>query len=329
MKLFKNIYEYFLPPDNENDTIREIIDGIQEIDRNLNEEDDIYHDNSDDDYEDDDDEEYDEGVQDKNKSKNNNNIQKRGSYIVDHNDSDRNSDTDESGDFGGPPSEMRYYDNVHQSVEYNNNNLLKNTPENVNLNISEEFPNKVSFANDNEKPVKRIQYKKLSYNAVEKGIDKYYHSINHQMSSALDILATYLKGQKIIYMEAKHYCEEQLNKLMMPAIILSTTATVCSGVPYYTHYRSIVIAGLNAMIAFLISLVNYYKLDAASEAHKTSSHQYDKLQTSVEFTSGSVLLFKNTDPDTPENIIDENKYTSIDMKKELRNKLDNVEKKIS
>ena len=55
MKLFKNIYEYFLPPDNDNETIREIIDGIQEIDRNLNEEDDIYHDNSDDDYEDDED----------------------------------------------------------------------------------------------------------------------------------------------------------------------------------------------------------------------------------------------------------------------------------
>ena len=37
------------------------------------------------------------------------------------------------------------------------------------------------------------------------------------------------------------------------------------------------------------------KLDAASEAHKISSHQYDKLQSSVEFTSGSVLLFRYND----------------------------------
>ena len=53
MKLFKNIYEYFVPPYQDDNTIREIIDDIQKIDRNLNEEDDAYHDNSDDDYEDD------------------------------------------------------------------------------------------------------------------------------------------------------------------------------------------------------------------------------------------------------------------------------------
>jgi 4-hydroxy-tetrahydrodipicolinate synthase len=41
--------------------------------------------------------------------------------------------------------------------------------------------------------------------------------------------------------------------------------------------------------------VNYLKLDAASEAHKISSHQYDKLQSTMEFTSGSVLLFRNND----------------------------------
>ena len=35
-------------------------------------------------------------------------------------------------------------------------------------------------------------------------------------------------------------------------------------------------------------------MDAASEAHKTSSHQYDKLQTSIEFLSGTSLLFPST-----------------------------------
>ena len=35
------------------------------------------------------------------------------------------------------------------------------------------------------------------------------------------------------------------------------------------------------------------KLDAKSEAHKISAHQYDKLQSYVEFQSGQVLLFSN------------------------------------
>ena len=51
-----------------------------------------------------------------------------------------------------------------------------------------------------------------------------YFDINHKYSSALDILASYLKGQKIIYMESKHDSEQQLNRLMMPAILLSTCA---------------------------------------------------------------------------------------------------------
>jgi hypothetical protein len=79
----------------------------------------------------------------------------------------------------------------------------------------------------------------------------------------------------------------------MPAILLSTIATVLSSVvkPYW--WGTILISSVNGLIAFLLAVVNFLKLDAASEAHKISSHQYDKLQSSVEFMSGSVLLFKN------------------------------------
>jgi hypothetical protein len=50
------------------------------------------------------------------------------------------------------------------------------------------------------------------------------------------------------------------------------------------------IASVNALISFLLAIVNYLKLDARAEAYKTSAHQYDKIQTTVEFTSGSILL---------------------------------------
>jgi len=138
-------------------------------------------------------------------------------------------------------------------------------------------------------------YKKLSYTQVEKSIDKYYTNMNEKYSSAFDILASYLKGHKIIYMEAKMFCEDRLNVLMMPAILLSTAATVISAVVQNMSWGAFLLSGINAFIAFLLALVNYFKLDAASEAHKISAHQYDKLQSSVEFTSGSVLLFRNFD----------------------------------
>ena len=135
-------------------------------------------------------------------------------------------------------------------------------------------------------------YKKLTYEDVERKMNKHYFDMNHQYSSALDILASYLRGQKIIYMESKYYCDQRLNLLMMPAIFLSSAATVLAIVIKQEYYwGGLLVSVVNAIIAFLLALVNYFKLDAVAEAHKISSHQYDKLQTTVEFMSGSILLF--------------------------------------
>jgi len=154
----------------------------------------------------------------------------------------------------------------------------------------------------NEKQL--ITYKKMTYKEVEKEILNNYFSDKEYHSSALDILATYLKGQKLIYMESKYYCERRLNMLMMPAILLSTAATVLSAIIDNYTWGAFLIAGVNGLIAFLLAVVNYLKLDAVSEAHKISSHQYDKLQTSIEFLSGKTLLF-GTDSDAIQKRLEE------------------------
>jgi len=158
----------------------------------------------------------------------------------------------------------------------------------------------------------QITYTKVTYKQVEKEIFDDYFGEKEYHSSALDILATYLRGQKLIYMESKTYCESRLNYLMMPAILLSTAATVLSSILKDYIWGAYLIAGLNGIIAFLLAVVNYLKLDATSEAHKISSHQYDKLQTSIEFLSGATLLF-NKDKDS----------------KTIQEKLDETEKKIN
>jgi hypothetical protein len=164
----------------------------------------------------------------------------------------------------------------------------------------------------------KLTVDKYTFKQVEDDIKENYFEENHQYSSSLDILASYLKGQKLIYMESKAYCEGELNKLMMPAIVLSTSATVLSTIIKDFTWGVYFIASVNGVIAFLLALVNYFKLDAASEAHKTSSHQYDKLQTSIEFLSGKSLLF----PDT----IAKKGQTTIE--EVISEKISDVEKKI-
>ena len=166
--------------------------------------------------------------------------------------------------------------------------------------------------------------KKLSYRDVEKIFNDQYSSESQDFSSSFDVLASYLKGHKIIYMESTDYCELNLHKLMMPSIILSTTATVLSSVVNKFNWGPVLLASVNATIAFLLALVNYFKLDAASQAHKISAHQYDKLQSSVEFTSGSILLFSSTSTKTNKDL--NSLVTKMDL--ELIKKLNDVEKKI-
>ena len=134
-------------------------------------------------------------------------------------------------------------------------------------------------------------YKKFTYKQIQEEITNNYFDSRTGWSSALDIIGTYLRGQKLIYMESKSYCENKLNRLMMPSIFLSTAATVLSAIVKDFYWGAYLIAGVNGIIAFLLALVNYLKLDAASEAHKITAHQYDKLQTKIEFLSGQTLLF--------------------------------------
>ena len=183
---------------------------------------------------------------------------------------------------------------------------------------------------------RKIKYNKLTYKKIEESINRQYSTLNNEYSSALDVLASYLKGQKIIYMESKYFCDQRLNLLMMPSILISSAVTVLASIISLYDWGPIIISAFNGIIVFLLALVNYFKLDAASEAHKISSHQYDKLQSSVEFTSGSVLLFRDFKMERSALAIaptKENKLALVDSKKLLEgqmiDKLKEVELKIA
>ena len=162
-------------------------------------------------------------------------------------------------------------------------------------------------------------YGKVTYDRVEKSIDKLYSTPEEYYSSAMDILASYIRGQKLIYMEAKHECDKNLNRLMLPAIFLSSLAAVATyGVDYYS-WGSIAMSGLNAFISFLLACVNYWKLDAQAEAHKTAAHQYDKLQSGCEFASGYFLLFGVNESNEDEMQKIKDRIMDIEMKiKEIK-----------
>jgi len=210
-------------------------------------------------------------------------------------------------------------ENVIINIKQSSSENKKPEETDIPYEILEDYDDTLSNSNEDQTDLSKnniksfATFKKFTYKDIEKEIDENYFAKNEYHSSALDILATYLRGQKLIYMESKTYCEYHLNSLMMPAIMLSTAATVLATIIKDYKWGGYFISSINGIIAFLLAVVNYLKLDAASEAHKISSHQYDKLQTSVEFLSGTTLLFNK-----------ENTDSSI-----IEKKLEDIEKKIS
>tara|TARA_Y100000996_G_scaffold256244_1_gene201613 strand:- start:123 stop:1505 length:1383 start_codon:yes stop_codon:yes gene_type:complete len=165
-----------------------------------------------------------------------------------------------------------------------------------NSELTDDHPSDVSPGEHDMDPFVENQglyYKKLTYEDVRRQFTaSYEQDAVHRYSSALDILASYLKGQKIIYMESRNHTVKFLNILMLPAIFLSALSSVAQG-SLVSCDGDVILAAISAFVAFLLAIINYLKLDAASEAHKISAHQYDKLQSSVEFQSGQVLLFSH------------------------------------
>ena len=109
-------------------------------------------------------------------------------------------------------------------------------------------------------------------------------------AEALHILALYMKGQKVLYMEAKSHCERRLNMLMLPAILNSAVCTVISSALHDWQYGAVLLAGLSAFNSCVLAIISYLKLDAKCEAHRASAFQFERLQSLCEFHAGKFLF---------------------------------------
>lgn len=129
----------------------------------------------------------------------------------------------------------------------------------------------------------------LSFRDFFDKLEKTYWAYKTRYSSSLDLIAIYLKGQKILYIESKVHCENNLNVLMIPAICISAVCTVLSVSMGDTEYSKYVISGFTALNSFILAMISYLKLDAKAEAHRVSAYKFDKLQTKCEFFSGKIM----------------------------------------
>jgi len=144
---------------------------------------------------------------------------------------------------------------------------------------------------ENEKRLAK-KYKKFSYSDVEKSIEKYYDD-KSKYANVLDILITYLNGQKNLYIQAKNVTHFKLNMLIIPSLILSAAITIFAPFIQTYEWSAGLISAMNAAVVLLISLASYLRLESTTEMYLQIANQYDKLETSLCVTNNKFTYIQD------------------------------------
>jgi hypothetical protein len=150
-------------------------------------------------------------------------------------------------------------------------------------------------SNTNSLP-KPKKYKKLTYDDVEKTISKYY--IHDKFSTEFDILITYIRGKKNLYIQSKNLIQIYLNMANIIIIILTAGVAVISPLLYNYEWSSYLITGINSIITLMFGLYNYLKLESTVDNFYKISNQYNNLETSIELTSNKLYFIKDDNEKT-------------------------------
>ena len=134
--------------------------------------------------------------------------------------------------------------------------------------------------------------RKLTLQNIKRSLDKYYDS-DDKYSSELDILTSFLNGQKHMYSKAKILIQWRLNLLMFPALIGAGITTVLA--PFIQKYPwgGSFICGLNAVVTVCMSIIHYLKYESLIESYGLLISHYDRLENSLQIISSKLMFIDN------------------------------------
>jgi len=216
---------------------------------------------------------------------NNNTNTNTSTSISNTNTSQSNTNTSQSNTNTSQSNTNTSQSNTNTSISNTNTSQSNTNTSQSNTNTSQSNTNTSVSNNDANGP--------KSYKQINDYIANMYNTTNTNNSNILDILGMYVKGQKILYTEAKTTCEQRLSCLMLPSIFFTVVCSISNLLLKNYIYGNLITSILNGAIAFILAVINYLKLDARAEAHRSSAYKYDKLLSYIEFQSAKQLFLSD------------------------------------
>jgi len=180
--------------------------------------------------------------------------------------------------------------------EINEYNIESNSESNSDYNSGSDDELLRTIRNDRIKNqvslYKYSSFKKKAYTDIEQSLSKYYENDN-KYSSKLDILITFIKGQKNIFLQSKSIIQFKLNMLILPILIISSFIAISAPIIQNNYWSGGFISGLNIIISSFISTMNYMKYETKVEMFSQLVNNYDKLEISLEMSNSKLLFIEN------------------------------------
>ena len=133
------------------------------------------------------------------------------------------------------------------------------------------------------------KFRKLTYEDVELSLNKNFTK-EIRMASELDILLTYLKGQKHIFKLSNQLTLQKFYALMFPAIFITGSITLVGPFFEAVEWSGWILSSLNALLTVLIAVNNFLKWQATAELFHNVAFQFENLAISVEMTRNQLFV---------------------------------------
>lgn len=157
------------------------------------------------------------------------------------------------------------------------------------------------------------KYNKLDTDDIKNYVKKYYANSNcDDFTNELDILTTFIRGQRNLYSQCKLITLHKLYLLVFPALIIAAGITSISAfIDCDSNINSNIITGLNGLVTLFISMVGFLNLESAHEKFLILTSLFENIEISLELTSTKFMMLKK-DTDISELII--NKFNEVEDK---------------
>ena len=153
-------------------------------------------------------------------------------------------------------------------------------------------PSSNSSNSNSSENSKKNTYKKLTYEEVEHSLQKHYKQ--DKLFSELDILITFVKGQKHIYSQSFYITQQKVHLLVFPSLFITSAIMVIAPIIQEYRWSGYLLTGLNALLTLFISILNFWNLQYTMTQYNSYATHFDRLETSLIMTRNQLFLLEDS-----------------------------------